>query len=113
VPLTTKCCLRGVLCFSTLNLINDLASSVSRRDALNVELASLAQKPITPPLWTGGQDRRHHSSHRELPPARCNLYRTNVDFVLPFIERGIRQDISVARTKSRGTSSKYGITSKA
>jgi hypothetical protein len=44
--LTTMCCLTAcvALVLSTLN--NDLASPVSRRVALNAELASLAQKCV-------------------------------------------------------------------
>jgi hypothetical protein len=36
---------------------------------------------------TGGQDRRYHSSPRELPPRPCALAFANVDIVLPFIEQ--------------------------
>jgi hypothetical protein len=64
---------RIALVISTLN--TKLASPVSRRDALYAELASLARKSISTParLVDRGNDRREHSSNRELPPHPCAL----------------------------------------
>jgi hypothetical protein len=50
---------------------------------------------------TGGQDRRYHSSHGELPPRPCARSFATLGIVLPVLRTGIRQNtpgqINVAR----------------
>jgi hypothetical protein len=43
--------------------------------------------------WTGGQDRRYHSSQREMSPRPCVLSFANLEIVLPVLRTGICQNI--------------------
>jgi hypothetical protein len=89
--LKPMCCRTARFALLLFTLNKKLASPVSRRDALNAELASLAQKSMKhsgQPRGPGGQGRRYQSSHRELHRHPCALSSTNIDVVLPFVEPG-------------------------
>jgi hypothetical protein len=87
--LLSRCAL---LYFNLVSITNWFRRFSARRTERCAGVAcSEFYKTLRSASWTGGQDRRYHSSHRELPPRPCALFFVNLEIVLPVLQTGIRQ----------------------